>query len=317
MISSGVVIVCGNYRNWHFYTVFLVLITGRLSATCQKSHNSLADGFHWRHSISTAMTKTCVDTYLCIWVPDVGSSHCQRWWLCQQTAGWGPNLLPWCWAGIQSTQRPGHWKSSAACHGPLPWSFLLEGGKIIRLKILKLFKRMASVHRFTSRQWAHSHSSLGWWQTANVGLAQRCLTIQTQVLEVTVGKVVLHDGHEWGHLTEEQHFVVGGPQLGQDTIQQLKLPRGAVQVRAGRADGANKRRKESVCTVYPHPPRAHMSSPKAHDFKLYVPAHDSTRITKMLGERLLENTQTENGHIPFCPHSPSVFPLLVHLAERY
>lgn len=59
-----------------------------------------------------------------------------------------------------------------------------------------------------------------------------CLTIQTQVLEAAVGKVVLHDGHERGHLTEEQHFVVCGPQLRQDSIQHLELPRCPVQVEA-------------------------------------------------------------------------------------
>jgi len=36
------------------------------------------------------------------------------------------------------------------------------------------------------------------------------LTIQTQILEAAIGEVVLHDGHERGHLTEEQHFVVCG-----------------------------------------------------------------------------------------------------------
>lgn len=56
------------------------------------------------------------------------------------------------------------------------------------------------------------------------------LTVKTQVLKVAVCKVVLHDGHEWGHLTEQQHFVVGSSQLGQDAIQQLKLAGGAVQV---------------------------------------------------------------------------------------
>ncbi len=39
------------------------------------------------------------------------------------------------------------------------------------------------------------------------------LTVQAQVFEVAVGEVVLHDGHERGHLTEEQHFVVGGRAL--------------------------------------------------------------------------------------------------------
>lgn len=65
---------------------------------------------------------------------------------------------------------------------------------------------------------------------AGPGEGGSVLTVETQVLEVAVGKVVLHDGHEGGHLTEEQHLVVGGSQLGQDAIQQLKLPGGAVQV---------------------------------------------------------------------------------------
>ncbi len=67
-----------------------------------------------------------IQIYICMWVPDVGSSHCQRWWLCQQTAGWGPDLPPGCWAGTQSIQTPGRWMSSAACRGPLPWWFLKE-----------------------------------------------------------------------------------------------------------------------------------------------------------------------------------------------
>lgn len=32
---------------------------------------------------------------------------------------------------------------------------------------------------------------------------QSQLTVQTQVFEVAVGEVVLHNGHERGHLTEE------------------------------------------------------------------------------------------------------------------
>lgn len=50
-----------------------------------------------------------------------------------------------------------------------------------------------------------------------------CFTIQTQVFEVAVGEVVLHDGHERCHLTEEQNFVVRRSQLGKDSIQHLKL----------------------------------------------------------------------------------------------
>lgn len=56
------------------------------------------------------------------------------------------------------------------------------------------------------------------------------LTIQAQIFEAAVGEVVLHDCHERGHLTEEQHFVVCGSQLGEDSVQHLELPRSAVQV---------------------------------------------------------------------------------------
>ncbi len=58
------------------------------------------------------------------------------------------------------------------------------------------------------------------------------LTVQAQVFEVAVGEVVLHDGHERGHLTEEQHFVVGGAELWQDAVQQLKLTGGTVQIKS-------------------------------------------------------------------------------------
>ncbi len=58
------------------------------------------------------------------------------------------------------------------------------------------------------------------------------LTVQAQVFEVAVGEVVLHDGHERGHLTEEQHFVVGGAELRQDAVQHLKLTGGTVQIKS-------------------------------------------------------------------------------------
>lgn len=56
------------------------------------------------------------------------------------------------------------------------------------------------------------------------------LTVETKILEVAVAKVVLHDGHERGHLAEKQHSVVGGLQLRQDAIEELELARGAIQV---------------------------------------------------------------------------------------
>ena len=37
-------------------------------------------------------------------------------------------------------------------------------------------------------------------------------------------EVVLEDGHERCHLTEDESAVVGGSELGQHPIQNLKLP---------------------------------------------------------------------------------------------
>lgn len=76
----------------------------------------------------------------------------------------------------------------------------------------------------------------------------KVLTIQTQVFEVTISKVVFHDCHERGHLAEEQHFVVGGPQLGEDSVQDLKLPRSSVQVGTGGDRGELVPQSDSVCS---------------------------------------------------------------------
>lgn len=97
-------------------------------------------------------------------------------------------------------------------------------------------------------------------------------------------------------MTEEQHFVVGGPQLGQDTIQKLKLSRRAEQVRA---EGARLRMMGQDAT-YIHLYTRRVCSKKTNNFKLYIPAHNSARITEMLRERLLENKQ-KNGLLDlFC-----------------
>ena len=44
-------------------------------------------------------------------------------------------------------------------------------------------------------------------------------------------KVVFQDGHEGGHLTEEQSTMIVCFQLGQDTIQKLKFTSDTVEVR--------------------------------------------------------------------------------------
>lgn len=49
-------------------------------------------------------------------------------------------------------------------------------------------------------------------------------------MKVAIAEVVLHDGHECGHLTEQQHSVAGGPELRQDAIEELKLPGSSIQI---------------------------------------------------------------------------------------
>lgn len=140
-------------------------------------------------------------------VPDEDSNRCQRWWPCRQIANWGRDLLLWCWARRQSTLRLGHWRSLAVYHGLPLWWFLQD------------------------REWNRKKVTDGIWiRRLKNSWNGSALTVKTQVLEIPVSKIVLHDGHECGHLTEKQHFVVGGSQLGQDAIQQLKLAGGAVQV---------------------------------------------------------------------------------------
>lgn len=59
---------------------------------------------------------------------------------------------------------------------------------------------------------------------SNTFLSPATLTIEPEVFEAAICKIVFHDGHEGGHLTEEQHFVVGGPQFGKNSIEQLEFP---------------------------------------------------------------------------------------------
>jgi hypothetical protein len=60
-----------------------------------------------------------------------------------------------------------------------------------------------------------------------VGLGR---AVQTEVREVSPREVVLEDGHQLRHLTEEQHSVIGGLQFGQNSVQQLKLARCSEQI---------------------------------------------------------------------------------------
>jgi hypothetical protein len=56
--------------------------------------------------------------------------------------------------------------------------------------------------------------------------------VETQIPETPPGQVVLHDGHQLGHLTEEQDAMSRRLELGQDAIQQFEFTGGAVQVGA-------------------------------------------------------------------------------------
>lgn len=59
------------------------------------------------------------------------------------------------------------------------------------------------------------------------------LTIEPEVFKAAIRKIIFHDRHEGGHLTEQQHFVVGGTEFGKNPIEELKLARGSVQVQPG------------------------------------------------------------------------------------
>lgn len=75
------------------------------------------------------------------------------------------------------------------------------------------------------------------------------LTVQPEVFESTVSKIIFHDGHQGGHLAEEQHLVVGGSQLGEDSVQELKFARGTVQIQAGREERRAMRTWKGVIEV--------------------------------------------------------------------
>lgn len=50
------------------------------------------------------------------------------------------------------------------------------------------------------------------------------LTIKSEVFKATICKIIFHDRHEGGHLTEEQHFMVGGTEFRQNSIEEFEFP---------------------------------------------------------------------------------------------
>lgn len=76
--------------------------------------------------------------------------------------------------------------------------------------------------------------------------SSRLLTVQPEVFEAAIRKVIFHDRHEGGHLAEQQHFVVGGAKFGEDSIKKFEFARGTIQVQPGvqRQEGHSVRRNK-------------------------------------------------------------------------
>lgn len=56
-------------------------------------------------------------------------------------------------------------------------------------------------------------------------------TIETQILEIAVDEIVLHDGHELSHLTKHEHTMSSLLELGQDAIEQLEFATRSINLR--------------------------------------------------------------------------------------
>ena len=72
-------------------------------------------------------------------------------------------------------------------------------------------------------------------------------TVKAQVKEVPKSKVILHDGHERRHLAEKQHAVISCSQFGQNTIQQLELSRGPIQLSP---EPKNAKQEDGITVVF-------------------------------------------------------------------
>lgn len=65
--------------------------------------------------------------------------------------------------------------------------------------------------------------------TNYTGITSHPCTLPPHTLTPVV-EIVLQDGHDGSHLTEEEHSMVCRVQLGQDSVQQLKLTGSSEQV---------------------------------------------------------------------------------------
>lgn len=46
-----------------------------------------------------------------------------------------------------------------------------------------------------------------------------------------VGQIILHNGHQLGHLAEQQHPMIGGFQFGQNPVQKLEFAGSPINIR--------------------------------------------------------------------------------------
>ena len=87
-----------------------------------------------------------------------------------------------------------------------------------------------------------------------------------------VGEVILHDGHQCGHLTEEQNAMIGHLQFRQDSVEQLEFARRTVQ-------------------ISPRQPTAVQSF--ASNIAMHLPHADAAGIVEMPADLLLQLVEDE------------------------
>ena len=96
----------------------------------------------------------------------------------------------------------------------------------------KLATSIGSYRTHSYSQTTHTHTL--WTDKRSLAMTQ---FVERHWLVSLVVEVVLHDGHQLGHLAEEQHPVAAVLQLGQDPVQQLELAGRSEQVRPARGGG--------------------------------------------------------------------------------
>lgn len=101
-------------------------------------------------------------------------------------------------------------------------------------------KRLKSVARNRPLRW--DDASVRSWKV----LLLRALTVKPEIKKVAIAEIVLHDCHKRGHLAKQQDSVVGGLQLWQDAVEELKLSRSAIQLVTSCQESKHKSWKASL-----------------------------------------------------------------------